>query len=89
MDVLSKLPPGIELGFLSAEIFAVLEKYTAFPWPVLTVQCQRVGADPTNIDATQLGLLIPLLALGVERFTSPETGHAVEQDLGALLRRSV
>ena len=89
MEVVSKLPPGIVLGFLSAKVFAVLEKHTAFPWPVLTVQCQRLGMDPTNVSPVQLGALIPHLATGVERFTSPENAQAVRDELNQLLRGSI
>ena len=86
MEGLSKLPRGVVLGPLSERVFAVLERHTAFPWPVLTVQCKRLGIDPSNVSPTELPALIPLLVTGVERFTSPANAEAVRLELEVLLR---
>jgi hypothetical protein len=86
MDGLTKLPPGVRLGPLSARVFAVLEKHTAFPWPVLVAQCKRHGVDPADLDAAALEGLIPMLARGVERFTSPQHGEEVFRELETLMR---
>jgi hypothetical protein len=86
MDDLKNLPPGIVLGGLSASVFAILERHTAFPWPVLVAQCKRLGLDPIDISKADLERLVPHLATGVERFTSPQNGAAVRRELDALVR---
>lgn len=86
MDDLSKLPPGVTLGPLSSRVFEVLEAHTAFPWPVLAAQCKRHGFDPADISAQELTTLIPRLAAGVERFTSPAHGAEVARALERLAR---
>ena len=80
-------PEGIELNELSAAVFEILSDFTVFPWPVLKTQAGRLELDPAALRMQDLEPLIERLARGVERFTSPETGAAVEQQLRTLLRR--
>lgn len=80
----SKLPSGVALGPLSRAVFEVLAGYTAFPWPVLSAQCKRVGRAAEDISAADLRVLIPALATSVGRFTSPEKESAVRRELLAL-----
>ena len=77
----SKIPAGVSLSPLAHEVFKVLERYTAFPWPILAAQCKRAGTTPTALTENSLLTLIPLLAAGVGRFTSPEKEAAVQRDL--------
>lgn len=79
-------PPGVSLVPLSREVFQVLARHTAFPWPVLSTQCKRQGVDPGALTAADLRGLIPHLASGVARFTSPDRGEQVRVELLALLR---
>lgn len=85
---LVKPPSGVELGELSARVFAILAKYTAFPWPVLKAQTHRKGIPPEDLSAADLADLVDLLARGVERFTSPEAGSLVRAELEDLVRSS-
>ena len=80
-----KLPPGVTLGPLSRQVFEILARYTAFPWPVMVGQAKRVGQDPTHLTPAGLRQLIPLLSSGVARFTSPQKGDAARADLETLL----
>ncbi len=79
-------PRDVQLGELSAKVFDILARYTAFPWPVLKAQAYRMSAPPENLTPAQLAGLVEHLVRGVERFTSPETGSRVRADLDALLR---
>ena len=69
---------------VAREVFKVLERYTAFPWPILAAQCKRVGTAPDQLEPVSLPALIPLLAAGVGRFTSPAKESAVKKELLAL-----
>ena len=77
----SKIPAGVSLSPLATEVFKVLERYTAFPWPILAAQCKRAGTTPIALTEDSLLSLIPLLAAGVGRFTSPEKEAAVQREL--------
>lgn len=79
-----RLPPGIELGPLSREVFDILAEHTAFPWPVLLAQALRIGADAPNLLHSDLERLAPRLADGVARFTSPDKGESVRARILAL-----
>ena len=80
-----KLPSGIVLSPVARQVFAVLERHTAFPWPILAAQCKRASLAPELLLTSGLPTLIPLLAAGVGRFTSPEKEAAVKRELSALL----
>jgi hypothetical protein len=86
---LTKPPAGVTLGPLSARIFAVLAEHTAFPWPVMKTQAQRHGLDPANLTLADLRALLDVLAVSVERFTSPVTGAKTREDLARLLESEV
>lgn len=80
-------PEGIELNELSTAVFETLSEHTVFPWPVLKTQASRLDLDPAALRMQDLEPLIERLANGVERFTSPEAGAAVDRQLRMLLRR--
>ena len=80
----NKLPSGAIMSPLSREVFRILERYTVFPWPILAAQCKRAGTEPAHLDTARLPVLIPLLAAGVGRFTSPDKELAVKRELLAL-----
>jgi hypothetical protein len=82
---LIKPPAGVTLGALSLRIFEVLAQHTAFPWPVMKTQAQRYGLDPENLTLEDLRSLLDVLAVSVERFTSPGTGAKTRADLERLL----
>jgi len=79
--------PGA-LSEFSAKVYEVLSRYTAFPWPVMAAQCRRLKLDPANLSAASLQQAAGLLSEGVARFTSPEKGQAVAEELRALMRSS-
>lgn len=87
MDGLNKLPPDVTLAALSTDVFLILERFTAFPWPVMLSQCRRLGVDPERIPPDRLNELIPLLSTGVSRFTSPSKGREAEKALRLLTRK--
>ncbi|MEM6295856.1 MAG: hypothetical protein AAGA54_31580 [Myxococcota bacterium] len=86
-ELLVRLPEGVELSPVAEAAFKVLAQHTAFPWPVLKTQAKRLGFDAASLSVEQLGEMIELLAVGVERFTSPEAGEQVRTALRALTQR--
>ena len=84
MPELRQLPLGVTLGPLSLQVFDVLAKYTAFPWPVMVAQCKRCGVDAANLTPASLRQVIPYLSSGVARFTSPQKGDAARRELERL-----
>lgn len=87
MTSLAKLPEGVVLMPLSAKVFDVLARETAFPWAVMLAQCKRCGCDPTALTPSDLKTVLPLLSQGVARFTSPEKGERVRAELDHLVVR--
>lgn len=85
MSSLGKPPDGVVLAPLSAKVFDVLAQETAFPWPVMVAQCKRCAVDPTALTTTDLKTVTPFLAQGVARFTSPEKGERVRDELEKLI----
>jgi hypothetical protein len=83
---LSRPPSDVTLGELSHAVWTLLAEFTAFPWPVLKTQAARQGVDPADLRVEQLRELVPRLALGVARFTSPQIGKEVGLRLEALVR---
>jgi hypothetical protein len=86
-DRLARRPEGIELNALSESVFVILERYTAFPWPVMFAQCKRVGADPAQLTVDQLQLAMPFIVQGVSRFTDPLRAQQAGRELAELVRR--
>jgi hypothetical protein len=84
---LTKPPEGVELNALSTRVFAILSKYTAFPWPILMTQAKRCGVDAARLTHADLHELVPHLAAGVERYTSPEKGAATRAELTLMAAR--
>ncbi len=83
---MNRPPEGTKLSDVAQQVFDILRKYTGFPWPVLAAQCKRIGVSPDTLGRAALPTLIPHLAAGVGRFTSPEKEAAVRKELGQLLR---
>ena len=83
---LSRPPSNVTLGELSHAVWTLLAEFTAFPWPVLKTQAARQGVDPADLTVEELRELVPRLAMGVARFTSPQIGEQVERRLEELLR---
>ncbi len=78
------------LSGLSAQIYEALERYTAFPWPVLKAQCERVRLDPQKLTPRALeGPLLDYLVAGVTRFTNPRKGAMLRDELVALVKAPV
>lgn len=77
-------PQGVTLGPVSERIFGVLSAHTAFPWPILQTQCQRLKLQPDQLRREQLEELIPLLVFGVGRFTTPAKADQVKRELEAI-----
>lgn len=84
--MMNRPPEGTALSEVAHQVFDILRKYTGFPWPVLAAQCKRVGVTPDALTRAALPTLIPYLAAGVGRFTSPEKEAAVRKELSLLLR---
>ena len=83
---MNRPPEGAKLSEVALQVFEILRKYTGFPWPVLAAQCKRVGVTPETLTVAALPTLIPFLAAGVGRFTSPEKEPAVRKELTMMLR---
>ncbi len=83
---MNRPPEGAKLSEVALQVFEILRKYTGFPWPVLAAQCKRVGVTPETLTVAALPTLIPFLAAGVGRFTSPEKELAVRKELTMMLR---
>lgn len=81
----SNKPDG--LSSFSREVFDVVAKHTAFPWPIMSAQCRRASVDPMNLDREGLAKAADFIAEGVGYFTSPEKAMLVRREL-ALLARS-
>ena len=84
-DSLTRPPQGVSLNDLSASVFALLARHTAFPWPVLKTQAERMGYDGSNLGPRELEAITELIARGVARFNSPEAGRAVQLELKDLV----
>lgn len=78
-------PRGVTLNPLSERVFDVLSEFTAFPWPLLKTQAERIKCDPANLGRPALERLIEPLARGVARFNTPEAGRSVQQALERML----
>jgi hypothetical protein len=78
-------PKGVTLNPLSMRVFDLLSQFTAFPWPLLKTQAERIDCDPANLGLASLELLIAPLGKGVARFNTPEAGQAVQQALRRML----
>jgi hypothetical protein len=78
------LPEGLSLSPLSRRVFDTLAEHTSFPWPIMQAQCNRVGADPQNLEPADLAKLTQHLADAVGRFTSPDDREQVHARLRAL-----
>ncbi|MCR9164072.1 MAG: hypothetical protein ACE37F_01770 [Nannocystaceae bacterium] len=66
-------------------VFDVLSQFTAFPWPLLKTQSERIGCDPANLGLSSIEKLIGPLAKGVARFNSPEAGQALKETLERMI----
>lgn len=82
--VLSSKPPG--LSDVSSRVFDLLSKHTAFPWPVMQAQCNRVGKDATKLSALDVRDVAELLAQSVARFGKPGVKDVVLAELLALAK---
>jgi len=74
------------LSSFSKEVFDVVARYTAFPWPIISAQCRRANVDAMNLDRESLGRVVDFIAEGVGYFTSPEKAMLVRRELGLLAR---
>lgn len=79
-------PEGVRLNPLSERVFEVLARYTSFPWPVMQAQCKRVDANPEALTPADLKRAAEHIATGVARFTSPQNGEKVLDELMKLAR---
>jgi hypothetical protein len=77
--------PG-NLAPFALQVYEVLAKHTAFPWPVMMAQCRRANVEPTNLNADDLEKVVEFMAEAVARFTSPEKGMAVRTELRLLAK---
>lgn len=78
-------PKGVTLNPLSNRVFELLSQFTAFPWPLLKTQAERIDCDPANLGRTAVERLITPLAKGVARFNTPEAGREVQLALERML----
>jgi hypothetical protein len=74
------------LSIFSKEVFDVVARYTAFPWPIISAQCRRANVDPVNLDGEGLRKVLDFIAEGVGYFTSPEKAMLVRRELALLAR---
>jgi hypothetical protein len=80
----SNKPDG--LSSFSREVFDVVARHTAFPWPIISAQCRRANVDPMKLDRESLGKAVDFIAEGVGYFTSPEKAMLVRRELSLLAR---
>ena len=74
------------LSSFSKEVFDVVARYTAFPWPIISAQCRRANVDAMNLDRESLGRVVDFISEGVGYFTSPEKATLVRRELALLAR---
>lgn len=84
MFAVKNSPPP--LGPLARAVHDVLERHTAFPWPVLKSQCRRRGIDPRTLTPITLGAVIEDLAFAIARFNTIPAGMAARRELVELQR---
>jgi hypothetical protein len=84
LPTLGAVPTDAQLGGLALQVFQVLAKYTAFPWPILQAQCERAGVKPETLSSKELNKVVSFLADGVARFSTPDKGEAVRRELKTL-----
>ncbi len=84
--VMLSAPPA--LGPLSQDVYKVMARHTAFPWPIIKTQCRRNGVDPRGLTPTTLGFVIQSLALGISRFTDAQTAMRVRRELVEVMRNA-
>jgi hypothetical protein len=82
---LKKYPEGVVLGAVSIKVFDCLTRYTSFPWPILMAQSKRCQLEPAALTYDGLERVLPFLVEGVARFTSPQKGELLRQELTAIL----
>ena len=78
---LGRAPNEVQLGSFAQQVLDTVGRYTAFPWPIYSVQCQRLGIDPGQLTSAELGRVAKNIATGVARFTSQEKGEKLLVEL--------
>lgn len=84
MGALNGVPPDVQLNELARAVFEVMQRYTAFPWPIFSTQCKRAGVEPGTLTPAELTKIIPALGAGVARFTTPAQEALVRRELQKL-----
>lgn len=77
--------PDRALSDLARQVVEILEDHTALAWTILESHCERAGLVPDALDLADLEGLMPGLAKGVARFSSPEKGEDVTIRIQALI----
>jgi DNA-binding protein YbaB len=78
------LPSDVTLGSFSKKVCEILRKRVALGWAILSTRCAQADLDPEMLKPEDLEHLTPLLADGVARFTSPQNGEMLRNDLNEL-----
>ena len=75
-----------ELGTWSRALHDLLERFTSFPWALITAVCQRHGCDPSDLTRSEIEALVPALALGIASFNDVDDGFRMKRELLLMLR---
>ena len=80
----SQTPPT--LAEWSLALRELLQRFTAFPWALMSAVCQRHGCDPARLTRSEIEAMIPAIALAVASFNEVDDGFRVKRELLLMLR---
>jgi hypothetical protein len=70
----------------SLALHELLQRFTAFPWSLMTAVCQRHGCEPARLTRSEIEAMIPAIALAVASFNEVDDGFRVKRELLLMLR---
>lgn len=75
-----------ELGPWSCALRELLQRFTAFPWPLMISMCQRHGCDARGLTRAEIEAMIPAIALAIASFNDVDDGFRIKRELLLMLR---
>lgn len=76
------------LSDLSRQVYAIVAQHTAFPWPLLTTRCRRLGVDAASLTAADIRTVTQPLALAVAQVSTPRAAIRMRLQLQDLARNA-
>jgi len=64
----------------------LLQRFTAFPWALMSAVCQRHGCDPARLTRSEIEAMIPAIALSIASFNDVDDGFRVKREILLMLR---